>query len=140
MPLYFRYKIYNTSLATNQVYNLSQVLYKVKYFMFYFQFKEKSSHCNWDRSKSSLPVETGMRSCWTGIDVVPAVWLCNGWPVKKNCGAATWGWPNSCDWLDNEVKASVRKKKINDYIFFNMKASITYILYWTNHSRRIRLR
>lgn len=46
-----------------------------------------------------LPVDTGMRICWTGIDAVPEplpVTAC--WLARNSCDA-TCGWPSKCVWL-----------------------------------------
>lgn len=59
-----------------------------------------------------LPVETGISSCWR-----PCPWT--DWPVRKNCGAATWGWPNKCEGLDIDVIAPTIKNILIHYTCSN---------------------
>lgn len=53
-----------------------------------------------------LPVETGISSCW----MAPWPCPCTDWPVRKNCGAATCGWPNKWEGLDIDVMEPVSNK------------------------------
>lgn len=60
-----------------------------------------------------LPVDTGIRSCCTGTEPEAPVCDCRGLPVRKNCGEATWGCPNSCDGLAKDDIAPKTEKRHN---------------------------